>query len=107
MRQLVHLPFVALRGPRLTLHHGVAALRGDALRASAGAPARHELRRLEVRERSASKVSLEADVARVEPDGATTGCDAALAIATELQGRWALQVWSASEPPRRRPDRMS
>lgn len=103
MRRLVHLPFVGLRGSRLTLHRAVLSLRRDAQRPSY----RHEIRGLVVRERSASKVSLEVDVVRVERGGTIVGCDVALAIATELQGRWALQVWSVAEPPRPPPGRMS
>jgi hypothetical protein len=94
-RPLVHLPFVELRGSRLAVHRSTASLRRAAARRPAPAMrGRREIRRLEVRERSARKVTLEADIARLEPGGALAGCDAAMVIVTELHGRWALQVHS-------------
>jgi hypothetical protein len=96
LRGLAHLPFVELRGSGLVVHRSPATLRREvARRAAARTWHRSELRQVEVRERSAQKVTLEAEVARFEGGGAMLGCDAALAIVTELQGRWALQVHSA------------
>jgi hypothetical protein len=95
MLQQVHLPFVELRGTRLVVHRRAAALRRDAARTSgAPAPQRRELRRVEVRERSSNKVTLEADVAQVGPGRSMMRCESSLVIATELQGRWALQFLS-------------
>jgi hypothetical protein len=94
LRHLVHLPFVDLRGARMAVHRSTGALRRGVARASSRR-GRGEVRRVEVRERSARKVTLEADVARVEPDGVVVGCDAVLVIVTQQQGRWALQVHSA------------
>jgi len=96
MRQLVHLPFVELRGTRLVVHKTMTSLRRDAAEAvpDSARPLRM-IRRVEVLERSPHKVTLEADVARVGPDGATPATETALVIATRLQGRWAIQVLSA------------
>lgn len=54
-----------------------------------------------MRERSARKVTLEAGIARLEPGGELAGCDDALVIVTELQGRWAL--WRRAPPASRGP----
>lgn len=95
MRRIVHLPFVELRGAQLAVHRSSASLRRAAgRRLAAAAGLRREIRGLEVRERSARKVTLEADIARLQPGGELAGCDAALVIVTELQGRWAVQVHS-------------
>lgn len=95
VRPLVHLPFVELRGSRLVVHRSAASLRrtgwGCAAEPRSG---RREIHQVEVRERSARKITLEADIARLDPGGALVGCDAALVIVTEQQGRWALQVHS-------------
>ena len=96
MRQLVHLPFVELRGTRLVVHKTMTSLRRDAADAAqdSARPLR-VIRRVKVRERSPHKVTLEAAVARVGPDGAAPALETALVIATRLQGRWAIQVLSA------------
>jgi hypothetical protein len=95
MRPLIHLPFVELRGSELVVHRSAASLRRAAgRRLAASGRDRREIHRVEVRERSARKVTLEADIARLGPGDALVGCDAALVILTEQQGRWALQVQS-------------
>jgi hypothetical protein len=95
MRQLVHLPFVELRGTRLVVHRNAAALRRDAARATpADAWPRRVIQRVETRERSPHKVALEADVVGFGPGGSTLDREAALVIATNAQGRWALQAVS-------------
>lgn len=91
LRQLAHLPFVDIRGARMAIHRSASALR----RAAAAHAGRCEVRAVEVRERSAQKVTLAADVARLDERGARVGCDAVLVIVTEQQGRWALRVHSA------------
>jgi hypothetical protein len=93
LRRLVHLPFVELDGARLDVRRAGAAPRRG------GAAARDcrcsEVGPVQVRERSAHKVTLETEIARYGPGGALVACEHALAIVTHLQGRWGIQVYSS------------
>jgi hypothetical protein len=93
LRRLVHLPFIELDGAALRVHRNGTALR----RCGAVVPAGRcsELGPMEVRERSAHKVTLETEIARYGPGGALVARDHALAIVTHLQGRWGMQVYSS------------
>lgn len=93
LRRLVHLPFVELEGARLQVRRSGAALRPG--RAVARGRRRGDVGAVQVRERSAQKVTLETEIARYGPGGSLVGCDPALAIVTHLQGRWGMQVYSS------------
>lgn len=96
VRRLVHLPFVDLDGARLTIHRSATGMRRDvAARATARSWQRSALHRVEVRERSAYKVTLETEIARFGSAGSMIACDRVLAILTAPMGRWALQVHSS------------
>jgi hypothetical protein len=96
MRRLAHLPFVRMEGARFAAHRSQASL-WRALSASTSGRSwqRSQVIRAGVLERSASKVALEADVARLGPGGSLVRLDPVLVIVTELQGRWAVQVYSS------------
>jgi hypothetical protein len=89
VRRLVHLPFVELDGARLLVRRSVTALRAVPGRGDSAVGS------VRVRERSAHKVTMEADIVRYEPGGALVASDPALVIVTQLQGRWGLQVYSS------------
>jgi hypothetical protein len=96
MRRLVHLPFVEMHGPQLVVHGTATALRREVARRMASRTwHRSRLGHVRVRERSAHKVTLEAEVARLDRHGSTLGRDPTLVIVTEVRGRWALQVHSS------------
>jgi len=95
-RRFVHLPFVELDGPRLLVNRSAVALRRRGARqAVTRGWKRSDVGHIRVRERSAHKVTLEADVARFAPGGARVGSDPVLVILTRVQGRWGLRVYSS------------
>jgi len=95
-RRLVHLPFVELVGADLVVHRSAAGLRRDVVE-RLSPPDRHrsQLGHIQVRERSAHKVTLETEISRLGRGGSLIACEPALVIVTEQQGRWALQVYSS------------
>ena len=96
LRRLVHLPFVDVEGARVHVRRSGTALRRDVIQQTAARQWRHScVRQVHVRERSAHKVTVEAEIARYEPGGSLLARHAALVVVTQLQGRWALQVYSS------------
>jgi hypothetical protein len=96
LRRLVHLPFVCVEGAGLLLRRSGTALRRDVVgHAITRAWCHSDVRQVHVRECSAHKVSLEAEIVRLAPGGSPVTRHAALAVVTHLQGRWALQVYSS------------
>src|SRR5262249_19482518 len=96
VRRLVHVPFVDLDGARLAIHRSATALRRDvAARATARSWQRSALHRVEVRERSAYKVTLETEIARFGSGGSLMACGPRPALPPAPMGRWALQVHSS------------
>ena len=95
LRALVHPPHVELAGARLVIRPRPVDLRVD-FRGLAARTRwdRSAIQRLDVRVQSAQKVTLEAEVARFDGDGRSLGCEPALYIVTERDGRWAIQVTS-------------
>jgi hypothetical protein len=96
MRRLVHLPFVRLDGSTVIAYRSHHAFGRVVLANTIGRSLqRSEVIRTNVRERSARKIALEADIARFGPDGALVRIEPVLAIMTELQNRWAVRVYSS------------
>jgi hypothetical protein len=96
LRRLVHLPFVDVDGARLLVRRSGTALRRDIDQRTVPRAWRHsDVGEVHVRERSAHKVTLEAEIVRYDAGGAPVARHPALVVVTHLQGRWALQVYSS------------
>jgi hypothetical protein len=96
LRRLVHLPFVELDGAHLLVRRSGTALRHDSIqRTVTRAWCHSNIGQVRVRERSAHKVTLETEIVRYERGGSLVGTHPALVVVTQLQGRWALQVYSS------------